>query len=184
MAKNFIETPRLILREIVPEDATRLFLLDSNAEVMKYIGVPPVKDIDQTKENILKIRNQYREHGTGRWAVVEKKSELLIGWCGLKFLTEKVNGYQNIFDLSYRLLPDFWGKGIATESGKAFVDYGFRELNLPAIYAHAHCGNDSSNKILRKLGFRERGKFVDELDNAECYWYRYTKENYLELKMN
>lgn len=178
MTKNSIETPRLILREIVLEDAERLFLLDSNAEVMKFIGVPVANGLSETEENIRKIRKQYEENGIGRWAVIEKDSGLLIGWSGLKYLTEEINGHKNIYDLGYRFLPEFWGKGYATESAKAFLDYSFNTLNFPAIYAHAHCRNDDSNKILKKIGFRQTEKFVVDLDGAECFWYELKKEDY------
>lgn len=180
MAKKMVETSRLILREIVPEDAERLFLLDQNPEVMKYIGVPVAEQISETEENIRKIRKQYEENGIGRWAVIEKESDLLIGWSGLKYLTEEINGYKNVYDLGYRFLPESWGKGYATESGSAFLDYSFNEINLPVIYAHAHCGNESSNRILEKLGFTNVEKFVDVLDGAECYWYELKKEDYLK----
>ncbi|MCZ2083154.1 MAG: GNAT family N-acetyltransferase, partial [Flavobacteriales bacterium] len=88
MAKVFIETSRLILREIVTEDVDRIFLLDSNPEVMKYIGVKPVTKLEKSEETINKIRKQYQENGIARWAVIEKESNLLIGWSGLKLLTE------------------------------------------------------------------------------------------------
>lgn len=178
MIKKAMETSRLIVRELMPEDAERLFLLDSCEEVMKFIGVPVVKEIAETAENIRKIRKQYAQNGTGRWAVIEKESNLLIGWCGLKFLTENINGYKNVYDLGYRFLPEYWGKGYATESASAFLNYGFAELGMPIIYAHAHSGNEDSNKILKKLGFRQAEKFTDDLDGAECYWYELKKEDY------
>ena len=178
MPKKVIETPRLIMREIVPEDLERMFLLDSNPEVMHYIGVAPLTKLEESEEIIRKIRKQYEENGIGRWAVVEKESGLLIGWSGLKYLTEEINGYKNVYDLGYRFLPEYWGKGYATEAGKAFVEYSFEEMNLPVIYAYAHCGNDGSNKILKKLGLNSVGKFVDDLDGAECYWYELKKEDY------
>ena len=176
MAKIFIETERLILRALSHTDAERLFLLDSNPEVMKYVGQPVLTQIEETQEVIKFIRKQYEENGIGRWAVIEKKSGLLIGWCGLKLITYLINGHQNIYDLGYRFLPDFWGKGYATESAKAVLKYGFEEMNLDKIYAYADVNNTNSNKILKeKLGFEEKGSFVDGDDN--CFWYELTKQN-------
>ena len=179
MAKIFVETPRLILREIISEDLDRIFLLDSNPDVMRYIGVEPVKTIEESVETIKKIRKQYRENGIARWAVVEKASNLLIGWCGLKYLTEPINGFKNVYELGYRFLPEFWGKGFATESAKAVLEYGFNQMNLDTIYACVDIENSSSYKILKdKLGFESKGIFVDPLDNATCFWYELEKEKF------
>lgn len=52
-----IETDRLILRKLEDEDFERLFLMDSNPEVMKYIGVPVLTDINESKKIISMIRN-------------------------------------------------------------------------------------------------------------------------------
>ena len=111
MVKIFVETERLILRELVPEDAERMFLLDSNPEVMRYLGRNTVTKVEESSEIIEKIRKQYRENGIGRWAVVEKSSNLLIGWSGLKFLTEEIHGFKNVYELGYRFLPESWRKG-------------------------------------------------------------------------
>ena len=179
MAKIFIETAGLILREIIFEDVERIFLLDSNPAVMKYIGVKPVTTLVESEETIKKIRKQYQENGIARWAVIEKETNLLIGWSGLKLLTEPINGFKNVFELGYRFLPEFWGKGYATESGKAVLDYGFNELNLEKIYACVDIENITSDKILKeKLGFESQGTFVDPLDNATCNWYELEKEKF------
>lgn len=179
MAKIFIETPRLILREIISEDVDRIFLLDSNSEVMKYIGVQPVTKLEESAETIKKVRKQYIENGIARWAVIEKESDLLIGWSGLKLLTEPINGFKNVYELGYRFLPESWGNGFATESATAVLEYGFMKMILETIYACADIKNTNSNKILKdKLGFECNGTFIDELDNATCYWYELNKNNF------
>jgi len=135
----YLETERLILRKLEETDAERMFLLDSNPEVMKYIGIPPLSDIIESEKIIGMIRQQYLDNGVGRLAVTEKKSGLLIGWSGLKLLTQETNGYQNVYELGYRFLPKFWGKGYAEESARASLDFGFTALNADPIYAYAHC---------------------------------------------
>ena len=179
MAKIFIETRRLILREIISEDVDRIFLLDQNPEVMKYIGVKPVTKIEESVETIQNIRNQYAENGIARWAVIEKESDLLIGWSGLKLLTKPLNGFTNVYEFGYRFLPEYWGKGYATESGKAVIEYGFEQMNLEIIYACTDIENVNSSHILKdKLGFSEKGTFIDDLDNAKCFWFELEKVNF------
>lgn len=171
-----METPRLILRELEDADFERMFLLNSDPEVMKYLG-NPVKTIEESKEVIKMIQKQYVENGVGRWAVIEKKSNLLIGWCGLKLLKEPINGYVNTLDLGYRFIPEFWGKGYAMEAAKASLDYGFSQLKAEVIYAFADSGNTGSKNVLGKLGFEKTGEFTDDT-GTPCYWYELKSEKY------
>lgn len=173
----YLETERLILRKFEETDAERMFLMDSHPEVMRYIGIPPLYDIRETENILTMIRQQYADHGVGRLAVIEKKSNLLIGWSGLKLLTQEVNGYKNVYDLGYRFLPEYWGKGYASESAKASLDFGFNGLKIDIIYAHAHSENHASNHVLRKLGFRKTGDFTEP--DGICFWYELNRKNYL-----
>ncbi len=172
----YLETERLILRKLEETDAKRLFLLDSNPEVMKYIGVAPVSDLRESQKIIGNIRQQYLDHGIGRLAVIEKESGLLIGWSGLKFLTQETNGYKNIYELGYRFLPEYWGKGYASESVRASLDFGFNDLRTDVIYAYAHCENKSSLDVLEKSGFIKTGEFAEP--DGICFWYELRREDY------
>lgn len=171
-----LETKRLILRKLEEADYERLFLLDSNAEVMKYIGMPTLFKVEESKEVVKMIMQQYEDNGVGRLAVIEKESELLIGWSGLKLNTSEVNGHKNFYELGYRFLPETWGKGYATESGKASLEYGFNDLQAKVIYAYAHSENLTSNHILTKLGFEKNGEFTEP--DGICFWYELKKENF------
>lgn len=170
-----LESERLILRKLEEADVDRMFLMDSDPEVMKYLGTP-VKNIEESREIIRMIQKQYKENGVGRLAVIEKKSGLFIGWSGLKLLTIPVNGYVNTLDLGYRYIPEFWGKGYAMEAAKLSLDYGFNELNTDAVYAYADYGNTGSNHILRKLGFEKNGEFMES--GVLCFWYELKREKY------
>ncbi|WP_343663980.1 GNAT family N-acetyltransferase [Chryseobacterium mucoviscidosis] len=174
----YLETQRLILRKFEETDAERLFLLDSDPEVMKYIGIPPLSDITESENVIKMIQQQYLDNGVGRLAVIEKETGLLIGWSGLKLITQEINGYNNIYDLGYRFIPEYWGKGYALESAKASLDFGFNDLKAETIYAHAHSENEGSNHILRKLGFEKTGEFTEP--DGICFWYELQHKNYIK----
>ena len=90
-----IETARLLLRPLEKTDTERLFLLDSNPEVMEYVGQPVLAEIEQTSKVVEMIQKQYLDNGIGRYAVIEKESGLLIGWSGLKLYTGKINNHEN-----------------------------------------------------------------------------------------
>ena len=171
-----IITERLILRKLTRDDVDNIFLLDSNPDVMKYVGVPAASNKAESEKMIDNILNQYQKNGTGRLAVIEKESNQFIGWSGIKLLTDEVNGFKNVYELGYRFLPEFWGKGYATESAKASLDLGFNQLNADNIYAYADVENQSSNHILTKIGFENKGSFLDKDDL--CNWFELKKSNY------
>jgi len=150
-----IETPRLLIRELELKDAPGMFEMDSNPLVQKYLGMKPVKCIDESIENIRFIRQQYTDYGIGRWAVIEKETNQFIGWSGFKWITDLTNGHSNYPDLGYRFLERAWGKGYASEAAFAALDYGFNVLSYPEIFGIADVENLSSIHILEKVGLRK-----------------------------
>ncbi|MFM1999118.1 MAG: hypothetical protein RL204_1065 [Bacteroidota bacterium] len=178
--KIFIETERLILREILPTDVDGLFELDSNPEVHKYLGNKTIQSKEKIVELIEFIRKQYVDNGIGRWAVIDKETNAFMGWTGLKFVTDLTNNHKNFYDIGYRLIPKYWGKGIATESAITVLDYAFNTMKLEEVFAAASCENIGSNKILQKIGLH----FIETFyyDDIKCNWYRIDKAEY-NLKM-
>ena len=167
--KKTIETDRLILRELVDSDAELMFEMESNPNVHIFVGKKPLKHIDEVYEYIRLIQEQYAAFGTGRWAVVLKETGEFIGWSGIKFITKEINNHQNFYEIGYRFNEKHWGKGYATEAGKAFINHAFNELKVDAVYAYADEGNANSRKILEKLGLQFINTFEYE-DETEV-WY-------------
>ena len=172
-----LETERLILREMLPTDDEALFEMDSNPEVHKYLGENPVTDIEHVRGYIANIRKQYNDFGIGRWTVIEKSSGAIIGWAGLKFITEVENNRIHYHDVGYRLNQRYWGKGYATESAKAAIRYGFEEMNLKEIIGCANVNNTQSRKALEKCGLTFVEKFY--WNGIQCDWLELTKEDWL-----
>jgi len=149
----YIESERLYIRELALSDDQGMFEMDSDPEVHKYLGNKPVETIEQTREVIEFVRQQYKEFGIGRWAVIEKGTDEFVGWTGFKLFTNKVNGHSGHYDFGYRLARRFWGKGYATESGRASLHYGIDTLKLKDIYGMTDVNNRGSRNVLEKLGF-------------------------------
>jgi len=175
MAKIYVETENLILRELVPYDDEGMFELDSDPLVHRHLGnIPVVKSIEESQAAIENIRKQYVERGIGRWAAIEKSSGAFIGWSGLKLNTElEFNNKINFYDIGYRLIPRYWGKGYATESAVAALDYGYTTLNLKTIVGMAEVKNLASNKILQKIGLNYIEDFLFE--DVMVSWYELSK---------
>lgn len=168
-----VETERLILRELTVADDAGMFELDSNPEVHKYLGNNPIHTIEQAREVIGIVQKQYKDNGIGRWAVIEKATGNFVGWSGLKFITEYENNQIHFYDIGYRLMPKYWGKGYATESAKAAIEYGFTKLNVTEIIGSANVENVKSRRALEKCGLTFVEKFMWK--DIPCDWLKITK---------
>jgi [ribosomal protein S5]-alanine N-acetyltransferase len=176
MTQPIILTERLIIRALTADDADGIYALDT--EVHRYLGNNPIKTIEEAKNVITFIQNQYIENGIGRWAIVEKDTNAFVGWTGLKLRKDEdtVNNHTNYYDLGYRLQKKYWGKGYATETAIAVLNYAFTEMKLTEIYAMADAENTGSNNVLRKVGLQFIESFMDE--NIKHHWYKITKEKW------
>lgn len=173
--KTSFETDRLLLREFLPSDDFAMFELDSDPEVHLYLGNNPAKSIYDSRKNISNIRQQYLENGIGRWAVFIKETGEFAGWSGLK-LERNVNGHLSFYDLGYRFKPKFWNHGIASESAKAFVTFGFEELKLSKICAYVSAKHKASQHVLQKCGLQYVSTFIYE--GEEHLWYEIHNPNF------
>ncbi len=173
-----IETARLWLREFRDSDAQDMFVLDADPLVHRFLGNRPVQTIEQARATVSHVRQQYEDHGIGRWIVIEKQHGRFVGWSGLKLVREEVNGRSDYYDVGYRLLPAFWGKGYATESAKAALEYGFGELQLSEIAGTVHRDNQASRKVLEKCGLQHTGSFYWQ--ELPCEWLEISRATWQE----
>lgn len=163
-----IETKRLILRPVTLDDAQDFFEMDSNPNVHKYLGNNPVQTIEQSKAMIKDILKQYEDYNLGRLAVIKKDTNEFLGWSGLKY-ERVVRKEFNYYDIGYRFKEQHWGKGYATESAIASLEYGFKDLKLKEICGAAEAHHLVSNIILKKIGMKPSGTFT--FDGELCNWY-------------
>ena len=167
-----LETDRLLLREMKMSDAEKLYEMECNPNVHKYLWNKPITSIEEVYKYIEMVRDQYVKNEIGRFVVIEKESNELMGWAGLKYNTEMVNNKVNFYDIGYRLNEKFWGKGYASEASFAWLDYGFNVMKINVIQAAAHADNIGSNKILKKIGLKMTENYLED----GVYW------NWHELK--
>lgn len=155
-------------------DVEEIFKLDTDPEVHTFLGKNPITSIEQAEANIAFIRDQYIANGIGRWAIIEKRTNSFIGWAGLKFITEPISGKTKYYDLGYRLIKKYWGKGYASEAAEACLAYGFKNLGLTEIYGMTQIGNLASIKVLEKTGLRRIETF--NYEDEPHYLFKITKE--------
>lgn len=143
-----IETRRLWLRELTPDDAEFIYNLNSNPEVIKYTGDPPFSSIEEAKQFLIEY-DHYDLNGFGRWGVVLKSTDQLIGWCGLK---SHENG---LIDIGFRFLEEHWRKGYATESCFASIFWAWANTSINSIIGRADLRNKASIAVLEKCGLEK-----------------------------
>ncbi len=164
-----LHTNRLILRDIESTDAPALFAMDSNAEVMKFLG-KPVQSLEESEQMIQYIQAQYVRNGIGRWAVEHQETGEFMGWCGIKYVDDRIfNEQTNFHDLGYRFLPAYWQQGYAFEAAEACCTYAFEVMKLSTLVGMADVANTGSCRIMEKLGFRLMEDFYFE--GQKHHWF-------------
>ncbi len=161
--KMIIETSRLFLREFDLSDARKMFELNSDKEVIKYTGDDHFSSVSEALD-FIKNYDHYKIHGFGRWAVILKENNKFIGWNGLKLNED------NDIDIGFRFFRKYWGRGYATESAKAVLDYGLNVLKIDIIVGRVVPDNVASVRILEKLGmkFKKQGS-CHGIEDARIY---------------
>ena len=167
-----IETERLIIREFNDKDVEAIYNFGSNPEVNKYTGDKLIESLGEVKHIINNIwLKEYKKYGYGRWAIIYKPDNKVIGFAGLKYLPEF-----NETDLGFRFLPEYWNKGIATEASKEIIKYGFENFDLNRIIGIAMPENIGSCKVLEKSGLSFYKKDDYDGDGQVYNWYKIDRD--------
>jgi ribosomal-protein-alanine N-acetyltransferase len=165
---------------LLPSDAQGIFDLDTDPEVMKFLGGVTMTSMEKAQEVVDNIIWQYEEFGTGRLAIIDKNTEEFIGWTGIK--RERQLRDFIYYDLGYRLKSKYWGQGIATETANFSLKYGFQTLKLDKICGATSKTHTASQKVLLKSGLQFAGTF--NYENEECNWYEIQKDHWINLNKN
>ncbi|HYV24365.1 MAG TPA: GNAT family N-acetyltransferase [Pyrinomonadaceae bacterium] len=153
---HVIETDRLRLRIFRSDDLDNLAGLLADPDVMRYVEDGQPKDRDVAEKALNSIIAHWERHGFGRWVVEEKASSEFVGFGGLRSL-------HGTPEVVYHMAPAYWGKGYATELGRAALDFGFNERGFDRIVAIAKPDNAASVHVMEKLGmkFQQRTSYYD-----------------------
>jgi len=147
------ETNRLILREFRLSDLDDFSLITADPQVMRFSISGPWSR-DRTKVFLEECQIDYSEErwGYGRWAALHKADNRLIGFCGLA-LWPDVDGSPEV-EVGYRLTPEYWDRGLATEAAAATRDYGFGHLGMTRLIAMIQPENVASIRVAEKIGMK------------------------------
>ncbi|EQA44506.1 acetyltransferase (GNAT) domain protein [Leptospira broomii serovar Hurstbridge str. 5399] len=144
-----IQTEHLLLRTWNDGDRDSLFKLNSDPKVMEFF--PTLLSATESTEAFGRIQKHWNRYGFGLFAVEDLIEKSFIGFVGIVhvdfdcFFTPSV-------EIGWRLLPDFWGKGYASEAAISTLKYGFQELNVTEIVSFTSVLNDRSKSVMKKIG--------------------------------
>ena len=166
------ETRRLRLRKPILEDAEAIFRqYAQDPEVTKYLTWHPNRSIDETREFLRLCIAAWEQGRSFQWAIVEKKTDRLIGMVGFR-----VDGHK--WELGYVLARKSWGRGYMTEAVKALVAWALKRPEVYRIWAVCDIENPASARVMEKAGMYREGtlrrwsvhpNIDDEPRDSYCY---------------
>lgn len=162
MENIFLETERLILREMNEFDFSELALMLKDPEVM-YAWEYTFDDID-VMDWIKKNRGYYKKFGLGYFLAIDKNSNKVVGQ--LAILPDTING-KKYLEIGYILKKDCLKQGYAIEGAKALCQYVFKILNKSEVIFEIRPENSASRKVAEKLGAKVKGSFTKNVRGKE-----------------
>ncbi len=144
-----LHTERLVLREWRSEDLDPFAALNSDPEVMRFM--PKLLSRDECAARIQSIRDHFRDHGFGLWAVEVRGVTPFIGFVGLSIPRFEAP-FMPCVEVGWRLAREAWGNGFATEAARAAVEFGFSEIGLKEILSYTVPDNLPSRRVMERLG--------------------------------
>jgi RimJ/RimL family protein N-acetyltransferase len=147
---TILETERLHLRRLSTDDAEFILRLLNEPSFIQNIGDRGVRTVDDARGYIVKGPiTSYEKFGFGLWMVETRSPTAPVGICGLL----KRDVLEDV-DIGYALLPEFWSQGYALEAASAVVLYAREKLGLKRVVAVTNSDNQSSIRLLEKMGFK------------------------------
>ncbi|TDI72695.1 MAG: N-acetyltransferase [Betaproteobacteria bacterium] len=162
-----LETTRLVLRDFNPEDSNDLFELYRLPETSEFESWGPHKNLERSMElNEYWIKCQNETPRTDYTIAISLNGKF-IGLCGLELGFGTESDDRRVGFLGYRIHPEYWNQGLATEASLRILQFGFHELELHRISTGCSAQNLASVKVIKKLGFRLEGTSIKSVPIGE-----------------
>ncbi len=167
-----METERLILREMVPDDYDALYAVLADSDIMQHY--PYTFDEKRVRGWITRNMERYQAFGFGLWAVCLKNTGEMIGDCGLTM--QNIHG-ELLPEVGYHIRKDQQRKGYATEAAAASIQFAFANHDFPAVYSYMKYTNEASYRTAMKNGMKFIEEYADT-DNGYTRVYAITREEW------
>jgi ribosomal-protein-alanine N-acetyltransferase len=151
-----LETERLVLRRLSPDDLSAMHLIFNDPEVGRHLFDGELVPFKTTISILEASDRDFSERGIGLFGVRLRGADYdLVGLCGLRW--EEGIGEMEIM---YCLLPQLWGQGLTTEAARATLRFAFEEAELWCVMGGADEPNAASLRVIEKLGMRFAGRIL------------------------
>ena len=166
-----LQTDRLVLRNLRPQDAPAILRIFGDPEVTRYYDLDTFADLTQVADLIERFKQRYLNQIGIRWGIARKDAEAdLIGTCGYNiWIQDHARGV-----IGYDLARDMWRQGIMSEALDAVVRFGFVEMGINRIETPVFAENAASRRLLEKLNFKSEGTLRE---------YEFLKGRFVDLEM-
>jgi len=166
------ETKRLFFRQHIAEDMDAYCAMEMDADVRRYVGGRP-RTREQAEQRFLGALAPVTDN-LHMWATIYKPEDKYIGRCGIyPHFGDDNQPIPDEASLGLYIARDYWGRGLAKEAGEAFVEFGFKTLDINRIVTAIQMGNDTSVRVIEKLGFKL--KWTEEGALRSYYHYELRK---------
>ena len=161
-----LETKRLTLRHLQPDDLDALSALYRDPEIRRFFP-EGMLTLDETREELEWHQNGHPQHPElGLWATIHKESGQFIGRCGL--LPWQIDGVDEV-EIAYLIDKSSWRRGYGTEAAQGILDYARATLGLSRLVCLIDEENTASIRVAEKIGMRFEKEGWDELGPFHLY---------------
>ena len=158
MQSTIFETEQFTIRELQPSDLAAFHEMQGNIAVMRYT-TGKATTLEEDQVDLAKVIEHYQTPNNlfWVWAIEHKIDKTFLGTCAL------IGDKKGIYEIGFRFLEKYWGKGYGKETANALIDYAFCQEVVKGLIAYVDVRNKASISILEqsKLGF------IEEMDNEE-----------------
>ncbi len=148
-----LETERLILRKMTPDDAGAVFAYASDPEVSRYVLWETHRSVEDSRAFLDLVARKYEGGGEPEWGMVYKGDGRFVGACGfVNWAPEHARA-----EMGYVLHRDYWGRGLVPEAVRAMIRFGFERMDLNRVEARCVAENAASARVMEKAGMAYEG---------------------------
>lgn len=172
-----LRTSRLLLREWRDSDRRPFAEMNRDPLVMRYF--PGLMERRASDAFVDRLRELHERLGYTLWVVEvldsERGAASFAGFTGLMPPTFDLpfEHCEPVAEVGWRLLPQWWGLGIATEGARASLAHGFDVVGLPEILSFTVVTNTPSRAVMERIGMRPDGEFDHPRAQQDAHWKRH-----------
>ena len=161
-----LETKRLMLRALTPDDLPALRLIVQDDQTM--LAWNGAWSEEETVEGLEKQLASYRENGFGRWAVIPKGTDVLVGICGPQWVDTDTD---TVLEVGYLFNRSYWHNGYAAEAAIACKQYAFDVLRKDEVFSIIRDNNYASMNVAIRNGMTVRGRYIKHYKGEDMPHY-------------